>query len=159
MRNISDIIEQHLKSILQQSRNGFIEIQRSVLADQFQCVPSQINYVISTRFSVEKGYMVESKRGGGGYIRIRKVEILGKKNLYHILMEMISQEISQTAAENILIRLKEEKLISPRECQIMKAATSREVFPFELPVRDQIRAAIMRAMVTQIFMSNGGESS
>ena len=65
MRNISDIIEKHLKKILQQSNCGAVEIQRSELADKFQCVPSQINYVISTRFTTEKGYIVESKRGGG----------------------------------------------------------------------------------------------
>lgn len=159
MRNISDIIEQHLKSILQQSRNGFIEIQRSELADKFQCVPSQINYVISTRFSAEKGYIVESKRGGGGYIRIRKVAITGSKNLYQLLMEMIGDEISQTSADSILTRLREEGIISHREAQIMKAAISRDVLSFELQVRDQLRAAILRAMITQIFMHNGGESS
>lgn len=159
MRNISDIIEQHLKSILQQSRSGIIEIQRGELADQFQCVPSQINYVISTRFSVEKGYMVESKRGGGGYIRIRKVEISGSKNFYELLMEMIGSSINQSTAENILVRLEEDGFISAREAQIMKAAISREVLSFEHGIRDQLRAAIMRAMITQIFMHNGGESS
>ncbi|WP_134702169.1 CtsR family transcriptional regulator [Ammoniphilus sp. YIM 78166] len=158
MRNISDIIEQHLKSILQQSRSGTIEIQRSELADRFQCVPSQINYVISTRFSAEKGYVVESKRGGGGYIRIRKIEISGSKNLYHLLMEMIGETISQSTAENILARLEEDGFISLREALIMKAAISRDVLSFEFHIRDQIRAAIMRAMITQIFM-HGGDSS
>lgn len=65
MRNISDIIEQYLKNILHESPEGTVEIQRNDLADQFSCVPSQINYVISTRFTLEKGYVVESKRGGG----------------------------------------------------------------------------------------------
>ena len=64
MRNISDIIEQYLKSILQESPEGTVEIQRNDLAEQFSCVPSQINYVISTRFTLEKGFLVESKRGG-----------------------------------------------------------------------------------------------
>ncbi|RXT09043.1 CtsR family transcriptional regulator [Ammoniphilus sp. CFH 90114] len=159
MRNISDIIEQHLKSILQQSRSGIVEIQRSELADQFQCVPSQINYVISTRFSMEKGYIVESKRGGGGYIRIRKVEITGSRNLYELLMDMVGNSMSQSTAENILIRLEEEGFITPREGQIMKAAISRDVLTFDLQIRDQLRAAIIRAMITQIFMHNGGESS
>ena len=66
MRNISDIIEQYLKSILQESPEGTVEIQRNDLAEQFSCVPSQINYVISTRFTLEKGFLVESKRGGAG---------------------------------------------------------------------------------------------
>lgn len=152
MRNISDIIEQHLKYILQQSTNGFIEIQRNDLADQFQCVPSQINYVISTRFTTEKGYIVESKRGGGGYIRIRKVEILRGKNLYQVLMEMIGDELSQSTAENIITRLEEEQMITARESGIMKAAISRDVLSFQIQIRDQIRAALLRAMITQIFI-------
>jgi len=152
MRNISDIIEQHLKMILQQSKNGLIEIQRSELADKFQCVPSQINYVISTRFTTEKGYLVESKRGGGGYIRIRKVEILRSKNLYSMLMDMIGNEMSQSQAEDMVSRLQEEEIISHREAQIMRAAISRDVLSFQVQIRDKLRAVIMRAMITQIFM-------
>lgn len=159
MRNISDIIEQHLKTILNQSRNGFVEIQRSELAQKFQCVPSQINYVISTRFSKEKGYIVESKRGGGGYIRIHRVEINNLKDLFHMIVDMIGQQISQQTAEDILLRLLEERLITQRECRIMKAVVSREVLSFELQVRDQLRANLLRAMITQIFIHRGGESS
>ncbi|RKD22768.1 transcriptional regulator [Ammoniphilus oxalaticus] len=159
MRNISDIIEQHLKTILKQSRSGFVEIQRSELAQKFQCVPSQINYVISTRFSKEKGYIVESKRGGGGYIRIHRVEISSLKDLFHMIVEMIGQQISQQTAEDILARLLDEGLITERECRIMKAAVSREVLSFELQVRDQLRATLLRAMITQIFIHRGGESS
>ncbi|MDV2583569.1 CtsR family transcriptional regulator, partial [Alkalibacillus haloalkaliphilus] len=72
--NISDIIEKYLKQVLEMSEADHVEIKRSEIADKFQCVPSQINYVINTRFTIERGYIVESKRGGGGYIRIMKVE-------------------------------------------------------------------------------------
>ena len=75
MRNISDIIECYLKKVLEMSEKDILEIKRSEVADKFQCVPSQINYVINTRFTIERGYIVESKRGGGGYIRIMKVQI------------------------------------------------------------------------------------
>ena len=152
MRNISDIIEQHLKYILQQSTSGLVEIQRSELADKFQCVPSQINYVISTRFTTEKGYLVESKRGGGGYIRIRKVEFTGRNHLLHSLVELIGGEITQAAGENIILRLLEEGMITAREAYIMKAAISRNVLSLQIPVRDELRAAILRAMVTRLFM-------
>ena len=67
MRNISDIIEEYLKKVLEMSEDEIVEIKRSDIADKFQCVPSQINYVINTRFTLEKGYVVESKRGGGVY--------------------------------------------------------------------------------------------
>jgi transcriptional regulator CtsR len=152
MRNITDIIEQHLKYILQQSQNGLIEIQRSDLADKFQCVPSQINYVISTRFTTEKGYIVESKRGGGGYIRIRKIEFTGQHHLISALTEMIGREISQSAAEDIILRLREERVITERETHMMRAAISRDVLSFQIPIRDQLRAAILRAMISRLFM-------
>ena len=85
MRNISDIIERYLKGILHESPEGLIEIQRNDLADQFSCVPSQINYVISTRFTLEKGYLVESKRGGGGYVRIQRIELPAQSALHNHL--------------------------------------------------------------------------
>ena len=69
MKNISDIIENYLKQIMKMNESEVVEIKRNEIADKFQCVPSQINYVINTRFTIEKGYVIESKRGGGGYIR------------------------------------------------------------------------------------------
>jgi len=95
---------------------------------------------------------VESKRGGGGYIRIRKVEILRSKNLYSMLMDMIGDEMSQSQAEDMVSRLQEEGIISHREAQIMRAAISRDVLSFQVQIRDKLRAVIMRAMITQIFM-------
>ena len=71
--NTSDLIEAYLKKILEDSET--IEIRRAEMANLFNCVPSQINYVINTRFTIQRGYTVESKRGGGGYIRIEKVKI------------------------------------------------------------------------------------
>lgn len=152
MRNISDIIEQHLKSILQQSNGGAVEIQRSELADKFQCVPSQINYVISTRFTTEKGYIVESKRGGGGYIRIKKVEIINEKTLYLWLMENIHEEVSATVTENIIDRLFEDGLINQKELKLMKVATGRLVSNLPATVKDRYRADMLRSMLTVIFM-------
>lgn len=151
MRNISDIIEQHLKRILQQS-NGAVEIQRSELADKFQCVPSQINYVISTRFTVEKGYMVESKRGGGGYIRIRKVEIVDNQLFYQLLLEIIGDSITAAACDNIIGRLVEERVITLKEMRLMKAATGRVLASVPPPLRDQMRADLLKNMLTAIFL-------
>ncbi|WP_047154522.1 CtsR family transcriptional regulator [Aneurinibacillus tyrosinisolvens] len=152
MRNISDIIEQHLKNILQQSHNGAVEIQRSELADRFQCVPSQINYVISTRFTTEKGYLVESKRGGGGYIRIRKVEIINQQRFYYKLMESIGDSITAAVAENIIIRLAEEGIITVKEMSLMKAAIGRSLTCVPVSARDNLRAHLLRSMLMAIFM-------
>jgi transcriptional regulator CtsR len=153
LRNISDVIEQHLKRILQESPNGAIEIQRSELAEMFQCVPSQINYVINTRFTIEKGYIVESKRGGGGYIRIRKVQIVSKAKLQELLTEeLIGESITQGVGYAIIDRLQEEGLINSRESMLMKIATSRNVLSVDPPTRDQLRANILKQMIASILL-------
>jgi transcriptional regulator CtsR len=152
LRNISDIIEQHLKRIIQESPSGSVEIQRSELADLFQCVPSQINYVINTRFTVEKGYIVESKRGGGGYIRIRKVQILNKSKLQELLTEeLIGESIAQGVGYAIIDRLLEEGLINSREANLMKIATSRNVLTVDAELRDRIRANMLKQMIATIL--------
>lgn len=151
MRNTSDLIEQHLKAILQQSPGGIIEIQRNELAEHFQCVPSQINYVISTRFTVEKGYIVESKRGGGGYIRIRKIGLTSHKAIHEQIIRLIGDGISQNAAEGIVERLYEEDLLTEREARIVKAVISRDSLPFKLPVRDEVRASMMKSILLALL--------
>ncbi|MCT2197305.1 CtsR family transcriptional regulator [Paenibacillus sp. MB22_1] len=151
MRNISDIIEKYLKSILHESPEGIIEIQRNELADQFSCVPSQINYVISTRFTLEKGYLVESKRGGGGYVRIRRLQLPGPSSLHTHLHESIGEEIGQSAAEGLIYRLEEARILTPREAAMMRSAISRDVLAVKLPYRDQIRARMMRAMLISLL--------
>ena len=78
---ISDLIASFLQDSLDTAENGVLEVQRSELAQRFNCVPSQINYGMSTRFSPERGYIVESRRGGNGYIRITRVQVL---SLIHI---------------------------------------------------------------------------
>ncbi|EGL83491.1 transcriptional repressor, CtsR [Caldalkalibacillus thermarum TA2.A1] len=151
MKNISDIIEHYLKSILDNSKKGYIEIQRSELADKFQCVPSQINYVIKTRFTVEKGYVVESKRGGGGFIRIRKVRVVDEQRHLQTLLRLIEDDISQTAAEGIIDRLQEAELVTEREARLMKAVVQRNVLPFDVRVRDQLRAKLLKAMLVSLL--------
>ncbi|MDO7908384.1 CtsR family transcriptional regulator [Paenibacillus sp. JX-17] len=151
MRNISDVIEQYLKSILQESAEGMVEIQRNDLADRFSCVPSQINYVISTRFTLEKGYLVESKRGGGGYIRIQRIELPAQHVLHTHLHQSIGQAISQSAGEGLIYQLEEAKFLNPREAALMRAAISRECLAIKLPYRDQLRARLLKAMLISLL--------
>src|SRR5690625_8015902 len=105
--SISDIIEQYLKKIIHSNEEKVAEIKRSELADLFQCVPSQINYVINTRFTIEKGYIIESKRGGGGYIRIIRIEHRDESELIDDIIGMINPTVSQQAAVEVLVRLLE----------------------------------------------------
>lgn len=151
MRNISEIIEQHLKQTLEQTSDGVIEIQRNDLADRFQCVPSQINYVISTRFTLEKGYIVESKRGGRGYIRIQKVELPAHGDIIDHICRTISTRIDQTTSEGLVYQLQEGKFITAREAAMIKSAISRDVLTLKLPLRDEIRAQILKAMLVSLL--------
>lgn len=147
MRNISDVIESYLKQVIETNGKGHIEIKRSELADRFQCVPSQINYVINTRFTVEHGYYVESKRGGGGYIRIARVSLNSKKDLIDEILEQIGRSISQTSTEHIVYRLLKEEVLTKREANLLLAATHRSTLPIQLPERDELRAIILSAML------------
>lgn len=147
LRNISDIIEEYLKQILEMSEEEILEIKRSEIANKFQCVPSQINYVINTRFTLERGYLVESKRGGGGYIRIIKVRPNSKKHLIDQLFTIIGNQIPQSSATDIINRLRKEGVINEREEKIMLSALDRSVIYLDLPERDLIRARILKAML------------
>ena len=147
MRNISDIIEGYLKSIIEHEDNGIVEIKRNEVAEKFQCVPSQINYVIKTRFTLERGYAVESKRGGGGYIRIYRVQTNSRKELLDHVLESVQQGASFTMAEDVIYRLIAEQVISKREARLMLAAVEPAVLNYPLPERDLIRARILQAML------------
>jgi len=151
MRNVSEVIEQYLKQIIQQSTDGIVEIQRNELADQFACVPSQINYVISTRFTLEKGFVVESKRGGGGYIRIQKIELNAHGSILDHISKTISSHIDQNASEGLLYQLEENGYLTPREAAMARSAISRDVLILKLPLRDEIRAKILKAMLISLL--------
>ncbi|HEE8596288.1 TPA: CtsR family transcriptional regulator, partial [Listeria monocytogenes] len=134
MKNISDIIEAYLKQVLESSEA--VEIKRSEIADKFECVPSQINYVINTRFTMERGYIVESKRGGGGYIRIIKVKMNDKLQLLEAIISMVhDKKVSQSFSEDVILRLLEEEVITKKEARLMVAALDREVLILPLPDR------------------------
>lgn len=150
MRNISDIIESYLKHVLELSAEDLVEIKRSEVADKFQCVPSQINYVINTRFTVERGYIVESKRGGGGYIRIMRVQSHDAAHLIDHLLSLLQDRISQSSAEDIIYRLVQEEIITKREAKIMLSVIDRSVLYIELPYRDELRSRMLKAMLTSL---------
>ncbi|WP_198863446.1 transcriptional regulator CtsR [Bacillus velezensis] len=148
--NISDIIEQYLKQVLDQNGKEILEIKRSEIADKFQCVPSQINYVINTRFTSERGYIVESKRGGGGYIRIIKVKMNNEVVLINNIISQIHTYLSQAASDDIILRLLEDGVISEREAKMMVSVMDRSVLYIDLPERDELRARMMKAMLTSL---------
>ncbi|WP_377867203.1 transcriptional regulator CtsR [Bacillus sp. R86525] len=147
MRNISDIIEKYLKQVIDLSNNNVIEIKRNEIADRFDCVPSQINYVINTRFTLERGFVVESKRGGGGYIRIIKVKLHDDIDIIDQMLHMIDHSVAQGNAESLVIRLIEEGIITNREAKLMLSVLDRSVLLMDVPSRDELRARILCAML------------
>lgn len=151
MHSISDFIEVYLKKLISESQQGSIEIQRSNIAEMFKCVPSQINYVLTTRFTLENGFIVESRRGGRGYIRIMKVPLNNQTNLIHDLCHLIGKEISPLHAEGIIQRLQEEDLISARESNFMRDIVKRKVLYPGFAEQDQLRAHILKIMVRAIL--------
>ena len=113
MASLSDQIEKHLKKLLDKYR-GTIEIKRNKLADEFNCAPSQINYVLDTRFTSERGFVVESQRGGGGYIRIIKVKMNSENRALKKILSKLNGMVTQNEAEGIIQRLYENNLINEK---------------------------------------------
>lgn len=140
-RNVSDIIERYLKEILAESRQ--IEIKRSEVAERFDVVPSQINYVIKTRFTVQDGYLVESKRGGGGYIRIEKVDLVSDARILDQLIDMVGDQLSAADALHIVQTLYENKLLSRKEGSLLLTVMGHDA----LNVGDRMVEAAMRAQM------------
>lgn len=144
---VSDLIEEFIKEMFDE--NQYIEIQRNDLAQHFNCVPSQINYVISTRFKPSQGYYVESKRGGGGYIKIQKINLEKSEYLMHIINN-IQNEITQNEVEILISDFLSYDLISPKEAKLLKVATSDNVLTLGTDIKDRIRAKIFKNMLLNL---------
>ncbi|MBE3597173.1 MAG: CtsR family transcriptional regulator [Hydrogenibacillus sp.] len=156
MPSISDVIEAHLKAMLDKSGN--IEIKRVQLAETFNCVPSQINYVIQTRFTVERGYLVESKRGGAGYIRIQKLFDGDADDLVRALYARIGEAIDEGRATAMIERLHEASRLTAREAALLRRMLSREVLLFPVGLRDPLRARLLKAAFEALLAEEGGGS-
>ena len=146
---LSDVIENFIKELMQEA-NGTIEIQRNELAEYFNCVPSQINYVIATRFNPNQGYYVESRRGGGGNIKIRKINVTKGNYLMHIIASMgdtISMKEVDVFVNNFLLN----NVITEKEARLMKAVTSDNVLTVSPSIRDTLRANIFKNLLVNLI--------
>ena len=144
-KNTSDSIEEYIKQLLAQS--GIAEIKRSNLADTFQVVPSQINYVIKTRFTESRGYTVESKSGGGGYIRIARVRFSDQHQMFGNLMANIGERIGEQVFTDLIQLLFDEKIITEREGNLILATASDDVLGKDAP---EIRARMLRKILQRL---------
>lgn len=146
--NLSDIIEDFIKELLEANNFRAIEIQRNLLAQQFDCSPSQINYVLTTRFNNDRGYIVESRRGGGGYIRIFKVQSSMGNDLKRILNDSIGDSITLNKAYDLLHALVERSVVSYRELKIMQSSLSdRALVNVAYDDRNRVRSDLLKEMI------------
>lgn len=150
MGTLADHIEAYIKRMLQNSENRSIELSRAQLADVFSCVPSQINYVLATRFTLERGYIVESRRGGGGYIRIAHVQV--EDDLTHAvnLLKGIGSQLSEQRMESILAHLRDLGLLSPHQCRLIRGIVQQESSSISQG-KDVLRASLVRALLFYII--------
>lgn len=144
---LSDIIAAEINRLLDESGDNTAEIQRNDFASRLGCVPSQINYVLSSRFIPEHGFMVESRRGGGGYIRITRVSLEGSSAYMH-LVNAIGNEIDDATVRVILENCCNGGILHENTAKLMYSAVSTPVMR-EIPVqfRDTVRAAILKQML------------
>lgn len=149
MAKLSNSIEEFLNSLLEDA-NGILEIQRSEISDRFNCAPSQINYVLTTRFTPYKGYYVESRRGGGGYIRIVRVEIKNKNRMEKIFNDEIGDSITKNKSDQIIEELKNLEYISVRESGILKVLLSDRSLA-KAENKNELRADILKNIMLVIL--------
>lgn len=150
MSNLADKIEKYIKEILGQAEEGYIVLQRGFLADFFSCAPSQINYVLTTRFTAESGYLVESRRGGGGYLRIIRLGLDPEGKFQRLMSELIGDTLSQNKAFNLIDRLKEEKIFSERESIMLKGIFTDKLLADISPSSDLIRARMLKEILVNM---------
>ncbi len=143
---ISDHVANYILQLLNEE-NGIVEIQRNELANALGCVPSQINYVITSRFTPEQGYIVESRRGGGGYIRIIRRRMTKFDMIMHVV-NAIGQSLDAASARAMLRNLVETGVASESDAHLMTAALSdQSLAAAPKECRDQLRAAMFKNML------------
>ena len=145
---MSDVIEEFIKELFNED-NEVVEIQRNELAEHFNCVPSQINYVISTRFKPSQGYYVESKRGGGGHITIKKVNNSKEDYIMHIINN-IGDSLTANEVDILISDFLSYGLIITKEAKLLKVATSDNVLRLPKEEKEKLRARIFKNMLLNI---------
>lgn len=151
MARLSDIIENFIKEMIHDNNENQILIQRNELADQFRCAPSQINYVLTTRFTYEKGYVIESRRGGGGHIVIKQITYDDNQTRSQIIYDAIGDSITYHSAVAIIENLHDKEIITDREMQLMRMAINDRTLVSTNNI-NKVRADILKAMIMSILL-------
>lgn len=150
MANISEQIERFIIATL--GENESIDITRNSLAEYFSCVPSQINYVLETRFTVDRGYVVESKRGGGGFVKISKIKTSDSNSyLNNLFVESVGDELSEKRFSQILDKLVMEEIMSEKERVLIEASLSDDSLSMPFTIRDKVRAKAFKNVILKLM--------
>ena len=154
---LSDTIESFIKTMLSEESTE-VELKRNELAEYFGCAPSQINYVLATRFSPDHGYLTESRRGGGGYIRIVRVVESGPQRLMYLVNERIGDSLTEEECIRLISQLKDAEIVTAEEASLMAAAVSSRALsvPLTDELKNAMRARIMKSMLMTIAARNKG---
>ena len=155
MAQLSDSIEQFIKELMREDTR--IDLRRNELAQHFGCAPSQINYVLATRFSVDHGYIIESRRGGGGYVRIVRMQEGNEPDFLDTLLNRVGNSVDEETANAIISNLTEREMITEREAALMRSAISRNALALPISAKDVLRAAVFRNMLIQVFKNHEEE--
>ena len=152
---LSDSIESFIKTMLSEESTE-VELKRNELAEYFKCAPSQINYVLATRFSPDHGYLTESRRGGGGYIRIVRVVESGSQRLMYLINERIGDSIGEEECLRLISQLKEQRIVTADEAALMAASISTRSLAIPIPdtMKGTLRARMMKNMLMTIAARN-----
>lgn len=147
---ISDLVARYITDMLDE-QDGAAEIRRNEVAHRLGCVPSQINYVITSRFTPEQGYIVESRRGGGGYIRITRINTNRETMLMHIV-NSIGKTLDKATAEVMITNMHERGMIDTPTARLIAAAVSERAY-LDVPqeYRDSLRAAVFKNMLLTVL--------
>lgn len=148
-RALSDQIEAFILQLLDEA-DGLVEVRRCDLAERFSCVPSQINYVLTTRFTTDRGYVVESRRGGSGYIRIVRVDPGNEKSGWEWMLSRIGESISQSRANALLAEIVRRGWISERQAILTRYMLEREAQLLQGEWQDVFRAALLRSLLAVV---------
>ncbi|WP_073997122.1 CtsR family transcriptional regulator [Anaerococcus urinomassiliensis] len=150
MAGLTSDIEKFLKALLEESTDGMLEIGRNDLAMQFDCAPSQINYVLSTRFTPHNGYLIESKRGGNGFIKI--ITIVEEDNYISYLIKNLNEQMTEASADILFMDLYKKKYFTRDEFLMAKYATSDKALSrIEAKSRNSLRSDIIKNILLSVL--------
>ena len=151
-KSISDIIEEFIKSSLDD--DDFIELSRNDLAKFFSCVPSQINYVLNTRFTLNRGFVVESQRGGNGYIKLVRITD-NNNNFLTKSLEQTNKPINQVEASQLIAQMTDRKIITSNEADLLKCTISAKALNNPINIDNNLRSGILKQVIIELLMREG----